>query len=90
MNLNWNSLEGVERHLLNIEISPSYTEWMYHGEPVNLHRGILRFEEGTSISNPLDEKTSSNPFPEENEMLGMLHDLQALIEHRRNKGRFGE
>ncbi|KAA0047495.1 CACTA en-spm transposon protein [Cucumis melo var. makuwa] len=62
---------------------------MYHGEPVNLHRGILRFEEGTSNSNPLDEKTSSNPFPEENEMLGMLHDLQAPIEHRRNKGRPG-
>ncbi|TYK26462.1 (R)-mandelonitrile lyase 1-like [Cucumis melo var. makuwa] len=62
---------------------------MYHGEPVNLHRGIPRFEEGTNNSNPLDEKTSNNPFPEENEMLGMLHDLQAPIEHRRNKGRPG-
>ena len=29
---NWDSLEGVEQHLLTIGISLSYTEWMYHGE----------------------------------------------------------
>ncbi|KAA0050852.1 uncharacterized protein E6C27_scaffold404G001210 [Cucumis melo var. makuwa] len=27
LNLNWSSLEGVERHLLTIGISPYYTEW---------------------------------------------------------------
>ena len=53
---------------------------MYHGESVNLHRGIQRFDEGTR-GYPFDKGTSSNPFAEENEMLDMLHDLQALIEH---------
>ena len=62
----------MEQHLLTIGISPSYTEWVYRGEPVNLHRGIERF----------DEWTSSNPFNEEDEMFGMLNDLQASIEHK--------
>ena len=44
---------------------------MYHKEYVNLYRGIEKF----------DEETDSNLFPKDNEMLGMLHDLQALIEH---------
>ena len=52
---------------------------MYHGEPVNLHRCIESFYDGTS-SNSLDEWTSSNHFQEEDEMFGMLNDLQALIE----------
>ena len=43
---------------------------MYHGKPINLHRGIENFDEGTS----------SNPFPKEEEMFGMLNDLQAPIE----------
>ncbi|KAA0040523.1 GDSL esterase/lipase [Cucumis melo var. makuwa] len=72
MNSNWDSLEGVEQHLLTI---------VNHGENVNLNRGIQRFDEGTISSNPFDEGTSSNPFSEENEMLGMLHDLQAPIEY---------
>ena len=37
-----------------------------------------RYEE-TSSSNPFDEGISSNSFPKENEMLSMLHDLQALF-----------
>ena len=77
---NLDSLEGVQWHLLTIEISPSYTDWVYHGEPVNLYRGIERFDDGTS-SDPFYEGTSSNFFHEENEILGMLHDLQAQIEH---------
>ncbi|KAA0043014.1 GDSL esterase/lipase [Cucumis melo var. makuwa] len=32
-------------------------------------------------NDPFHEETSSNPVPEDNEMLGMLHDLQAPIEH---------
>ena len=40
MHSNWYSLEGVEWHLLTIRISPFYTEWMYHGDPVNFHRGL--------------------------------------------------
>ena len=36
MNSNWDSLEGAERYLLVIEVSPSYTNWVYNGEPVNL------------------------------------------------------
>ena len=35
MNLNWNSLEGVERHLLTIGISPDYTELVYYGESLS-------------------------------------------------------
>ena len=53
---------------------------MYHGEPVNLYRGIERFDEGTSndpfhegtSSDPFHELNTSNLFPEDNEMLGML------------------
>ena len=38
---------------------------------MNLHRGIGSFDEGTR----------SNPFNEEDEMFGILNDLQAPIEH---------
>ena len=63
---------------------------MYHEEPVNLYRGIERFDEGTSSdpfhggtsSGPFHiEETSSNMFSKDNEMLEMLYDLQAPIEH---------
>ena len=43
------------------------------------------FGEGT-ISNPVDEGINNNPFHEEDEMLDMLNDLQAPIEHRGNEG----
>ena len=62
MNSIWDSLKGVKRHLLTIGISPSCTGSVYHGEPVNLHRGTQKFDKGTS----------SNLFSEENEILGML------------------
>ena len=81
MNSIWDSLEGMERHLLTIGIPSSYTNLVYHGEPVNLHRGIQRFDEGISNSNFFYEETISNPFPEENKMFSMFHDLQASIEH---------
>ena len=70
----------MERHLLTIKISLFYTDYVYHRELVNIHRGIQRFDEGTS-SNPFDEGISNDLFSKENEMLGMLNDLQAQIEH---------
>ena len=78
MNSIWDLLEGVEQHLLTIGIFPSYTDCVYHGEPVILHRGIQRFDEGTS-RNPFIKGTSNKSFPKENEILGMLNDLQAQI-----------
>ncbi|TYK16353.1 CACTA en-spm transposon protein [Cucumis melo var. makuwa] len=66
LNLNWSSLEGVERHLLTIGISPYYTEWVYHGESLS-YRGTENFEEGTS-SNPFNEGTSSTQFNEEGDI----------------------
>ena len=73
-----------------IGISHSYTNLVYHGKLVNLHKDIKWFDERTSSdpfheetsSNPFYEGTSSNLFPEDNEMLGMFHDLQASIEHK--------
>ncbi|KAA0054232.1 hypothetical protein E6C27_scaffold131G001770 [Cucumis melo var. makuwa] len=79
INSNWNSLKGVKRHLLTIGISPYCTEWVYHGKPVNLYKGIKKFDEGTN-RNLFDEGTSSSHFHEEDGMFGMLNDLQALIE----------
>ena len=69
MNSNWDPLEGVKHHLLTTGIVSSYINWVYSREPVNLHSGMPRFDEGTS----------SNPLSQENEMLGMLHDLHANI-----------
>ena len=69
---------------------PSYTEWVYHKEIVNLYRGIERLDEGTS-NDSFHEETSNDPFHikgthsnlfhEDNEMLEMLNDLQDSIEH---------
>ena len=42
---------------------PSYTKWLYHGDIVNLHRVVERFD-GRTSSNPFDEGTSSNPIDE--------------------------
>ncbi|KAA0060239.1 uncharacterized protein E5676_scaffold275G00400 [Cucumis melo var. makuwa] len=64
-------------------------KWMYHGELVDLYRDIERFDKGTS-NDPFHKRTSSEPFhiegagntlfSEDHEMLGMLHNLQGLIE----------
>ena len=40
---------------------------------INLHKGIESF----------DEEASTNLFHEENEILGMLNDLEASIEHEK-------
>ena len=52
MNLNWNSLEGVGRHLLIIGISPYYTKWVYHGESLSF-TGAKNFEEVTLLMKEL-------------------------------------
>ncbi|KAL0559314.1 hypothetical protein IC582_003922 [Cucumis melo] len=76
MNSMWESLEGVERHLLTVGISPSYVNWIYHGERVNLPRGLERV--ATHLHH--DDEGTSNLF-EQNEMLDLLNDLQVPIEN---------
>ena len=82
MNSNWYSLEGVGQHLLTIEIYPSYTEWLYHGDPVNFHRGIEGLMKEPVVTLLMNE-LGNNPFDEEDEMFDMLSNLQASIEHER-------
>uniref|UniRef100_A0A9I9EDR2 Uncharacterized protein n=1 Tax=Cucumis melo TaxID=3656 RepID=A0A9I9EDR2_CUCME len=48
---------------------PYYTEWVYHGESLSF-RGIENFK----------EETSSRQFDEEDDMFGMLNDLEVPIE----------
>ena len=53
----WESLEGMERHLLTYGISPSYCEWVYDlGESINLPWG---FERVATHSLHNDEETSN-------------------------------
>ena len=56
---------------------------------VSLNRGTENFDKGTN-SNPFDERTSSSHFYEEDDMLGILNGLQALIEpeEETEEGRF--
>ncbi|KAA0042484.1 NBS-LRR type resistance protein [Cucumis melo var. makuwa] len=62
MNLNWNSLEGVERHLLTIGISLYYTEWVYRGESLSFRAPIEQ-----------EEETEERPFKDEIPMnIGLL------------------
>ena len=46
--LNLGAIRVVEWHLLTVGISPSYIDWVYHGEPVNLCKDIERVDEGTT------------------------------------------
>ena len=65
---------------------------------MNLYRDIERFnketnsnlfQDGTSSDLFHIERTSSNPFSQDNEMLGMLHDLQAPIEYNKETAEEG-
>ncbi|KAA0062809.1 Cysteine-rich RLK (RECEPTOR-like protein kinase) 8 [Cucumis melo var. makuwa] len=58
MNSNWNSLEGVEQHLLTIGISSYYTKWVYHGESASFRASIEH--EKKSEEGRLEDEISRN------------------------------
>ena len=78
MNTVRESLDRVRRHLLTYGMSPSYRQWVYHGEGVNLSSKLnqtsrLLHDEGFSNAEFNDVPT------EENKMLNILNDLQGRI-----------
>ncbi|XP_038890872.1 uncharacterized protein LOC120080309 [Benincasa hispida] len=69
------SLDRIECHLFMNGMSPSYTQWVYHGEPANL----ARFQ--TNISSSIDDRVSRefNVEHDDDEMFGLLNDLQGSM-----------
>lgn len=74
--LNVGVIRGCKSTSINLWISPSYCQRLYHREPVNLPSG---FERVTTHSPHNDEETS-NIFRRK-KMLNLINDLQVQIEN---------
>ncbi|XP_008460612.1 uncharacterized protein LOC103499390 [Cucumis melo] len=85
LNVNWNRLDVIERHLYKYGMSPTYKRWIFHGDTVDLSpflRSNSRFL-GATFSN-VSECREENVNLRENirvrdtmddEMVEMIHDL---------------
>ena len=74
------ALEEVQRHLFANGVSPSYSQWIYHGEPANL----AQFERViTPLASSVDDglvddrlRKKSTVENDDNELFNLLNDLQ--------------
>ena len=68
-NMDWKSLDDVERHLYKNGMSYSYQKWVFHGEEIDFSSYI------PTQSSVNDNENSHVEEAEDDEMIEMLHDI---------------